>query len=74
MPRNDRAQIRKSAGLTQISLARLSGISQSRISSWENGNAELDSDGVAKIAKAIQTHLERAPQFNTVDDLVEALT
>ncbi len=73
MVKNDRAQIRKSAGLTQVMLARLADISQARISSWENGDAELAPDDVAKIAKAIRKHLDRAPQFTSLSDLVRVL-
>jgi transcriptional regulator with XRE-family HTH domain len=73
MPKNGRAQIRRSAGLTQMRLARLAEISQSRISCWENGDTELAAEDVTKIAKAIRKHLDRAAQFNTVSDLVRAL-
>jgi transcriptional regulator with XRE-family HTH domain len=73
MPKSNRAQIRKSAGLTQTKLSRLTSIPQSRISSWENKDTELASHDVVKIAKAIQKHLERAPHFASVDDLVKAL-
>jgi DNA-binding XRE family transcriptional regulator len=60
MPKNDKALIRKSAGLTQVRLAKLAGISQSRISSWENGNTELVPEDVVKIATVIRQRFARA--------------
>ena len=74
MAKNFRARIRKRAGLTQMKLARLTGISQARISAWEADDAELNREGVARIANAIRKHLECAPQFETVSDIIEALT
>jgi len=41
MKSNERAQIRKRCGLTQIHLAKLTGISQARLSSWENQETKL---------------------------------
>ena len=73
MSDNDRAQLRKSAGLTQVKLARLAGIPQSRVSSWENEETELAPEVVLKIARAIQKRLGRAPHFKCVDDLAKAL-
>jgi|GEM_PF-6726048 transcriptional regulator with XRE-family HTH domain len=74
MSKNGRAQIRKTAGLTQMKLAGLAGISQARISSWENGDAELTPQDIVEIAKVIREHLGRTPQFSAVGDLVRALS
>lgn len=74
MAKTHRAQIRKSAGLTQMKLAKLTDISQARISAWEAEDVELNPKDVAKIASTIQRHLDRAPQFQTANDLLQALT
>jgi len=73
MPENLRAHIRKRAGLTQVKLARITGISQARISAWETENVDLTPGDVAKVARAIREHLDCAPQFENVDDLARAL-
>lgn len=70
MPKSDKAQIRKAAGLTQVKLARLTRISQSRISSWENGDTELEPGDLLRIAKVIRKHLDRAAKFIALSDLV----
>ena len=72
MQKNNRAQIRKRAGLTQMKLAKLTGIPQASISSWEIGDIELKPESIALIAKVIRKQLDRAPQFNGVEDLVRA--
>jgi len=73
MVKSERALIRKRAGLTQLTLARLTDMSQSRISSWENGDRELAIYEVEKIAKVIREHLEDGPQYGCLGDLVQAL-
>jgi|GEM_PF-2472596 transcriptional regulator with XRE-family HTH domain len=56
-----RAQLRRRAGLTQHDLTKLTGISDTRISLWENSQIELPEGAVEKIAWAIQQEFERVP-------------
>ena len=56
-----RAELRRRAGLTQHGLTRLTGISDTRISLWENGQIELSEWEVKKIARAIKQELDRVP-------------
>lgn len=47
--------IRKERGLTQKELGKLLGVSQAAIGQFENANANLQFETVAKIAKALNT-------------------
>jgi len=74
MKSNERAMIRKRAGLTQYRLARLTGICASTISLWENHELELAPEAVEKIACAIAEELNRAPAILTATEAVKTLT
>jgi transcriptional regulator with XRE-family HTH domain len=70
---NSRAAIRRRALLTQIQLARKSGISSSRICLWERGEIELRQEQVVRIAAAIYEQLGKSPYFSETVDLARAL-
>jgi transcriptional regulator with XRE-family HTH domain len=73
MKSSTRAQIRKRSGLTQIRLARLTGVSQARLSSWENYDVELSPQEVRRVARVLQECLTRSPAFDGATDLALAL-
>jgi transcriptional regulator with XRE-family HTH domain len=62
MQRLTRADLRRRAGLTQVRLARLTGINPTQICLWERGDIELLDSDVSKIARTIETELGRLPQ------------
>ena len=70
---SDRALLRRRAGLTQVQLARKTGISAPQICLWENRHLELRTEQVERIAIAIVEELNRAPAISTPDDLVRVL-
>lgn len=43
-------EARKAAGLTQIEVAKVIGLSQGQYSAWENGRAKIDGQSMAKLA------------------------
>lgn len=50
-----RAELRRRAGLNQHDLTKLTGISDTRISLWENRQIELPDEDVENIARAIDS-------------------
>jgi transcriptional regulator with XRE-family HTH domain len=70
---NDRAQLRKRAGLTQLQLARLVGISAPRFCMWEKGQMDLRKELVDRIAKTLLDYLGKAPSFSELQELVQYL-
>jgi transcriptional regulator with XRE-family HTH domain len=68
-----RAEIRRRAGLTQHGLTKLTGISDTRISLWENGEIELPEGDVKKIAQAIEQEFERRPARLTSRGILRTL-
>ena len=74
MKSNERATIRKRAGLTQYRLARLTGIHASTISLWENHELELAPEAVEKIGRVIAGEFNRAPVILTATEAVKVLT
>jgi transcriptional regulator with XRE-family HTH domain len=73
MKLNERALIRKRAGLTQHRLARLTGICASTISLWECGQIELRPEQVARVAKILKEHLGKTPCFDEAGELAKVL-
>ena len=73
MKSNERAMIRKRAGLTQHRLARLTGICASTISLWENHELELAPEAVEKIGRVIALELNRTPSILTATETVKVL-
>jgi transcriptional regulator with XRE-family HTH domain len=73
MPPSKRAQIRKRAGLTQVRLAKLTGISQTRLSGWENHETELSAEKVERIARALHSHLTKALPLGEATELARTL-
>jgi transcriptional regulator with XRE-family HTH domain len=69
----DRAQIRKRAGLTQIKLAKLTGISQTRLCFWENEELELSYGDVERIAQILKENLVRLHVFRVPQKLCAPL-
>jgi transcriptional regulator with XRE-family HTH domain len=74
MKLTERAMIRKRAGLTQHRLARLTGISASTISLWENHELELTPDQVEKIGRMIAQEINRVPAISTATEAVRVLS
>ena len=68
-----RAQIRKRAGLTQMTLAKLVGISQTRLSCWENHEGELSQEEVARVANVLHKRVIKPLCFNGASELARAL-
>jgi transcriptional regulator with XRE-family HTH domain len=69
----DRAQIRKRAGLSQIRLAKLTGISQTRLSFWENYERELSPEEVRHVANVLHKRLTTPESFKGAIELAQAL-
>jgi transcriptional regulator with XRE-family HTH domain len=74
MKMNERSAIRRRAGLTQLQLSRLTKISPPRISLWENGEVELRSEELQRIAEVLAEHLSAVPIVTEKQALLEALT
>lgn len=70
---SDRALLRRRAGLTQIQLARKTGISAPRICLWERGELDLRSEQVERIALAIAREMDNALAISTPEDLLRML-
>jgi DNA-binding transcriptional regulator YiaG len=47
------AEMRRDAGLTQLQLAEMVGVSQGRLSEWETGVREMSATSCYKVAKAL---------------------
>jgi len=62
MQKITRAELRRRAGLTQVRLARLTGINATQICLWERGDIDLLDSDVKKIARAIESELAKFPQ------------
>jgi len=71
---NERASVRRRAWLTQIQLARKTGISAPRICLWERGEIELRPEQIECIAKVLDEHLSKAPVFNGARELALTLS
>jgi transcriptional regulator with XRE-family HTH domain len=71
---SDRALLRRRAGLTQIQLARKTGISAPRICLWERGEVELRTEQIECIAKVLNEHLSKAPVFSGAGELALTLS
>lgn len=69
----DRAQIRKRAGLSQIRLSKLTGISQTRLSFWENHERELSPEEVRHVASVLHERLSAPESFEGAIELAQAL-
>jgi transcriptional regulator with XRE-family HTH domain len=70
---SDRSFLRRKACLTQIQLARKTGISAPRICMWERGEIELNPAQVGTIAKVLHERLAKPPVFSDVAELLRAL-
>ena len=68
-----RTQIRKRSGLTQIRLAKLAGISQARLSSWENHEIELSYADIMNVARVLDKYLRQPMSFDGTEELARAL-
>lgn len=68
-----RTQIRKRSGLTQTRLARLAGISQARLSSWENHETELSPEDIMSVARVFHKYLRQPMSFDNTNELARAL-
>jgi transcriptional regulator with XRE-family HTH domain len=73
MKSSERAQIRKRSGLTQIRLAKLAGISQARLSSWENHEIELSPEDIMSVARVLEDYLRQPMSFDGATGLARAL-
>ena len=73
MKSSERAQIRKRSGLTQIRLARLTGVSQARLSSWENHETELSPEDIMSVARVLEKYLRQPMSFDGTKELAQAL-
>jgi len=73
MKSSTRAQIRKRSGLTQIRLARLTGVSQARLSSWENYETELSPEDIMNVARVLEKYLREPVSFDGTKELARAL-
>lgn len=73
MKSNNRAFLRKRAGLTQYRLSKITGIPSATISLWENGQVELEAKAVERIARAIATEMERTPVISLPEDIARVL-
>jgi transcriptional regulator with XRE-family HTH domain len=71
---SERSGIRRRAGLTQLRLSRLAKVSPPRISLWENGEIELRSEELQRIAEVLAGHLSAVPVVTEKQALMEALT
>jgi transcriptional regulator with XRE-family HTH domain len=74
MKTNERSGIRRRAGLTQLRLSRLAKVSPPRISLWENGEIELRSEELQRIAEVLAEHLSAVPVVTEKQALVDSLT
>jgi transcriptional regulator with XRE-family HTH domain len=68
-----RAQLRKRVGLTQVRLAKLVGISQTRLSFWENDEAHLSAIEIQRIARILWAELSLIRVVASPDDLYSML-
>ena len=68
-----RSNLRRRAGLTQLRLSKLTKVSSPRISLWENGEIELRTEELERIARVLHTFLHEAPSFEQPQDLIEVL-
>jgi len=68
-----RMQIRKRSGLTQVRLAKLAGISQARLSSWENHEIELSHADIMNVARVLDKYLRQPLSFDATKELARAL-
>ena len=71
---NQRARLRRSAGLTQLQLALRVGMSASQICLWEHSEIELSSSDIEQIARAIKAELNRFPAPSSLVQIVAALS
>jgi transcriptional regulator with XRE-family HTH domain len=71
---NNRAGLRKRAGLTQHRLAKITGIPSATISLWENEEVDIDTKLVERIAVAIGEEMNRAPAISAPEDIIRALS
>ena len=71
---NERARLRRSAGLTQLQLALRVGMSASQICLWEHSEIELSAADVEQIARAIEAELNRFPAPSSLAQIVTALS
>jgi transcriptional regulator with XRE-family HTH domain len=69
----ERARIRKRAGLTQLQLAKLTGISQTRISFWENYERELSCGDMQHVVGVLHERLSTSKNFRGAAELAKAL-
>ncbi len=69
----ERAQIRKRSGLTQTRLAKLTGISQARLSSWENHETELSPEDIMSVARVLEKYLRQPMSFDGTKQLARVL-
>jgi transcriptional regulator with XRE-family HTH domain len=70
---SERARIRKRAGLTQLHLAKLTGISQTRLSFWENYERELSPEELQHIVRVLHQRLSAPKNFRRAIELAHAL-
>jgi transcriptional regulator with XRE-family HTH domain len=74
MQNNERARLRKRAGLTQHQLARLAGKSVAAISLWETGQVELPAVDVERIARVIENEIAKGPHVLNARQIAGILT
>ena len=61
--------LRVAAGMSQIDLSKRAGITQSAVSSYENGNYRLYPEVAIKLAAALDTTPEFLMALDTVSDI-----
>jgi transcriptional regulator with XRE-family HTH domain len=71
---NERARLRRMAGLTQKQLAQRVGMSASQLCLWEHTEIELTLTDVEQIARAIETELNRFPTPSDLAQIMSALS
>jgi transcriptional regulator with XRE-family HTH domain len=74
MRNQERARLRRRAGLTQHQLAKLIGKSVAAISLWETGQVQLPIDDVERIARVIEDEIAKGPQISNTRQIAEVLT
>ena len=69
----NRARLRRMAGLTQAQLARRVGRNHATICRWERGELDLSADDVEKIAAVIREELAKQPVVSSPSQLIGML-
>jgi transcriptional regulator with XRE-family HTH domain len=67
----DRSKLRKRAGVSLTQLSRASGISVSRLSLYERGEATLPSHDLATISAILRERLDETPIFQSDAELTQ---